>query len=91
MQLEWLIEYLKTIDWWGYLKGAIDQLAGMIGDGLETALGRTPPTWLAQELAATLILTVIFILVSVSKQVVKTVVIILWIIAIIGVISLLMG
>jgi len=91
MQLEWLIEYLKTIDWWGYLRGAIDQLAAMIGDGLESALGRTPPTWLEQELAATLILTIIFILVSISKQVVKTVVIILWIIAIIGVVALLFG
>lgn|GEM_PF-3206497 len=91
MQLEWLIDYLKNIDWWGYLKGGIDGLSNIIKDALTTALGKVPPDWLAQELAATVILTVIFILVSVSKQVVKTVVIILWIIAIVGVVALIFG
>jgi len=91
MQLEWLIEYLKNIDWWGYLRGGIDGLSDIIKDALTTALGRVPPDWLAQELAATAILTAIFILVSISKQIVKTVVIILWIIAIVGVVALLLG
>jgi len=91
MQLEWLIEYLKNIDWWGYLKQGINGLADYIASALTSALGRPIPDWLSQELAATVILTVIFMLVSISKQVVKTVVIILWIIAIIGIIALIFG
>ncbi|MHA1593239.1 MAG: hypothetical protein ACTSXJ_05840 [Candidatus Baldrarchaeia archaeon] len=78
-----ILDYLKRVNWWEGIKWIIESLA----DFITKNSGGLISGWTAQLLAATILVTIFLGIVAAVKQIIKVIVVLMWLFVIIAIIA----